>query len=115
VAKTQYEIALILDLHVKEDKLDEKVNGIGSLILENEGEVTKVEKWGKRKLGYRIKSRIEGYSYEGYYAFIKFVGEPKVVLALKKVCKLDEAVLRHLIIKEEKKKSNPIHAIPSAK
>jgi len=60
------------------------------------GELTRVESWGKRKLAYEIDHQTEG-----YYYFVRFRGKNELLTELGRQLRIDESVLRHLIVKDE--------------
>jgi small subunit ribosomal protein S6 len=78
------------------DRLDEVISDVGDLIDRNNGEVTKVEPWGLHKLAYPIKKQ-----QEGRYVMMTFELEPRNVSELERVLKLNESVIRHLVIRLE--------------
>ncbi len=52
--------------------------------------------WGKRTLAYPIKGRDVG-----YYAVVQFVTQPDRLSELERAIRLDEAILRHLVVVNE--------------
>ncbi len=51
---------IILEPNLTEKSLDEVLNDFGNIIQELDGKVIKREKWGKRRLAYRIKKQWYG-------------------------------------------------------
>jgi small subunit ribosomal protein S6 len=66
-------------------------------IIENDGSVSEVEEMGKRRLAYEIKKNTEG-----FYTVISYEAEVSVNPILKKKFKLNEDVIRDLIIRVDK-------------
>ena len=58
----KYELVVILQADLEEAVLDAAVENIETLIKSNEGEITKIDRWGKRKLAYPINKTNEGYT-----------------------------------------------------
>ena len=66
------------------------------MITKNGGKVTTSEDWGKRRLAYRIKG-----CKEGTYQRIEFEIEPKSIPTLKRAFKLNENIVREMLIVKE--------------
>jgi len=65
------------------------------LIENNGGEVTRLDKWGRRRLAYEIK-----HLYEGLYIILQFKADQAVVRELDRVFKINDDVIRHIIKRE---------------
>jgi small subunit ribosomal protein S6 len=91
-----YEIVFIVHPNLDGDELDGVINDVQDLIKRNDGKVTKVEPWGLHKLAYPIKKQ-----QEGRYFLMEFNLEPQSVSELERVLKLNESVIRHLIVRLE--------------
>ena len=87
-----YEMALIVDT---QENADETVKRYESLLAEH-GTVVNVDRWGVRRLAYEIQKR-----QRGDYTFFLFRADPGAVAGVDRACRLDEAVLRHLILQTE--------------
>ncbi len=85
-------MALIVDT---QENADETVKRYESLLAEH-GTVVNVDRWGVRRLAYEIQKR-----QQGDYTFFLFRADPGAVAGVDRVCRLDEAVLRHLILQTE--------------
>ncbi len=79
---------------------EKSVETIKSLITENGGEVNSAAPWGRRSLSYPIKKNSEG----AYY-LARFSIDPAATPKLTGVMDADQDILRHLLIKEERKKA----------
>lgn len=64
------------------------------IIKELGGKIEKVDKWGVKRLAYEICGLNEG-----FYTLIKMDTIPQVIKELDRRLKLDENVLRHLLIR----------------
>lgn len=88
-----YESLFIVDVSKGESVTEAAVNKFTSLIAEN-AEVIDVAKWGKRRLAYPINDMPEG-----YYTVVTFKSEPSFPAEFERLCNIDEAVLRSMVIK----------------
>ncbi len=94
MAATDYEVTYIIRPTLEESEMDAKVEQISKILKDNRGElVGDVEKMGKRRLAYEI-----GDSREGYYVVMKFRSEPAAAKELERQLRLDENVMRALLI-----------------
>lgn len=91
-----YELVVVLGNQIEDDEVvDGHLNKIVEVLTENGGEVTKVDKWGKRRLAYEIDGNTEG-----YYAVIDFRAEENATRALEHSLKLTEDVIRYLLVRK---------------
>jgi len=91
-----YECAVILHPSVTEDGLKASTAKYVDIIAAAGGEITRVETWGKRRLSYEIMHQPEG-----HYFFYRFRGANQLVDELGRQLRIDENVLRHLIVRDE--------------
>jgi small subunit ribosomal protein S6 len=99
----EYETVFILDPALDESEVGEEIGKVQSLISGLDGEIISVEPAGKKKLAYEIKG-----NKEGYYALIAFKSEPSSIAQIERAYKLNEKVLRHVVVLcPEKKTENP--------
>lgn len=56
------------------------------------------DNWGKRGLAYEINDHREG-----YYCFYRFKGGSEILNELTRQLRIDENVIRHMIVKDEAK------------
>lgn len=94
MTKKMYESAVLINAALEDDQIQAIISHIKELISSNDGEITDVEDWGRRRLAYMIKrSKI------GYYIIFQFNAYPQIISPLEKFYKLDENILRYLNIK----------------
>ena len=93
-----YECIFIVHPAVPEEEIDQIIELVSEMITTQNGEILKVEKWGKRKIAYEVKK--ERY---GFYVFIYFKSLPPVIRQLDHRFNLHEKVIRHMIVKTEEK------------
>jgi len=92
----KYEVGLVLTPELEEEALAQFVDKINQWIADGDGQVLKVDHWGKRKLAYPIdKFR------EGYYVFVTAEMSPSAVKTLENNFNISESVLRYLTIRLE--------------
>ncbi|MDO4282687.1 MAG: 30S ribosomal protein S6 [Clostridia bacterium] len=90
-----YESVIILSTKATEEETVAFGEKMKNLISEN-GELTNVEEWGKRTLAYDIKKQKEG-----YYILFTFVAKPEFISEFERILRLDEIVLKHIVIKKD--------------
>ncbi len=94
MTKKMYESAVIINAALEEDQIQSIISHIKELISSNDGEITDIEDWGRKRLAYMIKK-----SKIGYYIIFQFNAYPQIISTLEKFYKLDENILRYLSIK----------------
>jgi small subunit ribosomal protein S6 len=92
----QYEAVYIFDSALEEPAITEKLTRFHALIPQSGGEAIKLNHWGKRTLAYPIKKRETG-----YYVVANFEAAPSQLPEFERAIKLDEGVLRHLVVVNE--------------
>ena len=92
----KYEVGLVLAPNLEEDALTAFVGKVGQWIADGNGQVLKVDHWGKRKLAYPINK-----FQEGYYVFVTAEMAPNAVKTLENNFNISEAVLRYLTTRLE--------------
>lgn len=92
-----YEVMLILDPALEDDKKDATVETVQDIIAA-EGEVGNVDTWGMRKLAYPIQKKSEG-----YYVVIEFKAQPTLPKELDRRLKISDNVIRHMIVNKDEK------------
>ena len=89
-----YQSVLILKPDLDEAQVDQVLEKITEFLSKNNGSIIKVEKWGKKRLAYRVnKSRF------GYYLNIYHTCESLKVSALEADYKLYDLILKFLVIR----------------
>jgi small subunit ribosomal protein S6 len=87
----EYEILLLLDPELAEDKQAEIVGRLKTLIEKGEGTFERHDVWGRRRLAYPIDKKEEG-----VYHLLSFTAATETLDELSRVLKIDDDVLRHL-------------------
>ena len=97
----KYEMIYIIDTGLEEAARKELIEKVSALIAGNGGEIEKVdETWGKRRLAYAID-----YKTEGWYVLVNFQAPAELPRELERNLKINENVLRYLVVKLEEKRS----------
>lgn len=91
-----YELVVIFDPSLEEEAVDTELSKITSIIEKEKGKISDVDKWGIRKLSYPIKKQESG-----NYIIIYFSGKNAAISELDRVNKINDKILRHLIVKNE--------------
>lgn len=93
-----YEMMYILNPTVadQEETLVSAIEKVNSLVAGNGGEIVNEDRWGKRRFQYEI-NKIR----EGYYVVLKFKLNPESLDELNRVLKLNEDIVRYLLINDE--------------
>lgn len=93
-----YQSVLILKPDLDEANVDQVVEKITSLIQKFGGEVLKLERWGKKRLAYKVKK-----NKFGYYLNIYHTCDAGQIPPLEKEYKLMDTLIKFLVIRLEEK------------
>jgi small subunit ribosomal protein S6 len=88
-----YETVFILDPDLTEDDTETAVKRVQTVIEGQKGTVVLLDRWGKRKLAYRVKKKVKG-----NYVRIVYYGMPASVAVLERNLRIMEEVLKFLTI-----------------
>jgi small subunit ribosomal protein S6 len=88
-----YELMVIIDASPEAEKIDRAVKTIEELITGKKGKILSNDNWGRRRLAYEIQRR-----QYGYYSLFTFEIDPKEVIELNRMLRLNPMVLRHLML-----------------
>lgn len=92
----QYELMLVLKPQLDEEAIDAALGRYSEIVTGVGGEVTNINKWGKRRLAYEIDDLTEG-----FYVVLNFTTTPAAVDELERVLKITDEPLRYLVVKDE--------------
>ena len=93
-----YEVTYILRPNLEDADVDTRATAIGEIIKNQGGEVVAIEKLGKKRLAYEINDLREG-----HYVVMQFRSTGVASKELERQLKLNEEVLRGLVIHLDKK------------
>ncbi len=89
---SSYETLFIVDLSVGEDGVKSLVEKFTKLISDN-GEITEINEWGKRRLAYPINDLNEG-----YYVLVNYTAPADFPLELERVFNITEGIMRSMTL-----------------
>ncbi len=89
-----YEILLILDPEVAEERQAEIVKRVRELVDRADGTWRTHDLWGRRRLAYEI-----AHKGEGTYHLITFDAAPETLDEIERVLKITDGVMRHMAVR----------------
>jgi len=96
--RRDYELGFILNPEVSEEQTSAILERIEKIVKNYDGQVVKVNQWGRRRLAYPIE-----HHRDGYYVFIDMMLTPETVLELDRTLKVSEEVMRHIVKRRDPK------------
>ena len=96
IINNYYESMFVVDVTGGEDAVKASVEKFVGLISSAAETVYEVNEWGKRRLAYPINDKPEG-----YYVVVTFKSQPDFPAEFERLCKIDETILRSLVIRLE--------------
>ena len=88
---TEYEILLLLDPELSDEKQAEVVGRVKTLVEQGGGTFERHDPWGRRKLAYPIDKKEDG-----HYHLLSFTATPETLDELGRVLRIDDDVMRHM-------------------
>jgi len=88
---TEYEVLLLLDPELSDEKQTEIVERVKTLVEQGGGTFERHDPWGRRKLAYPIDKKEDG-----IYHLLTLAATPETLDELNRVLKIDDDVLRHM-------------------
>jgi small subunit ribosomal protein S6 len=106
----EYEIMLMLDPELPEERGSEIIERMRAEIEKGGGTWEGHEPWGRRKLAYEIAHKSEG-----IYHLLLFTASPDALAEVSRVLKITDGVMRHMAVKRIKpSRREPVAAGPPA-
>jgi len=101
--KRKYEIGFIINADTSEEDVKKIIDGIVQILKKAKDTVENVDEWGRHKLAFPIQKQTEG-----IYVFINTEGDGSSSIKVEKRLKLDEKVLRFIVLRldDKLKKAN---------
>jgi len=93
-----YEELFILKPDAAEEEIDQVIEQVRQVITSREGVVDKVDKWGVRKLAYRVQKLNEG-----FFVLIQFTATPETVKEIERRLRVSDFVLKFLTVRIDEK------------
>jgi small subunit ribosomal protein S6 len=101
-----YELMLILRHDAEDQARTAVLDRVNDIITSDEGAVSKVDEWGKRRFAFEIDKMNEGYYYVLY-----FNAQPKTLDEVGRVLKITDEVVRFMPVRlDDVKKAEPAAA-----
>ena len=97
-----YEILLMLDPDLSDERQEEIVVRTRGLIENGGGTWVGHDPWGRRRLAYPIDKKDEG-----IYHLVQFDAEPETVDELTRILKISDGVMRHMATRRPKPHRRP--------
>ena len=89
-----YEAMLIVIPELDEEQVENTISRFQTIIERTGGGVQDVNHWGRRKLAYEIDHRSDG-----FYVVMEFTAGERTLVELKRILRVSDDVLRHMIVK----------------
>ncbi len=93
----EYEILLMLDVELPEERANEIIARVREQVEGDGGTWDGHEPWGRRKLAYEINHKGEG-----VYHLLLFTAAPATLAEISRVLKITDGVIRHLAVNRVK-------------
>lgn len=93
-----YEVLYIVRADLDDEKVQDAVKRVNTLIQRSGGTAERTNLWGKRKLAYEVK-----HQKDGAYVLQDFKLDPERVPELESSLKITEEILRHIIVRKPEK------------
>lgn len=91
----KYEVMVIVK-PAEEEATNAVIGKVEALIARVGGTVEKVDRWGKRRLAYPVKKFTDG-----FFTLVNFEAAPAEIKEIDRVLKINDEILRHMIVKHE--------------
>lgn len=88
-----YELLYIVDAGVTDEKREELISKVKSLVESNKGEAEEPDKWGVKKFAYPIN-----FKNEGYYVLMNFKADESVPKVLDSQLRITDGIVRYMIV-----------------
>lgn len=92
-----YELMLLLSPELEEEAVEALLARTTEIVTSRNGEITNIDKWGKRRLAYEVQDHTEG-----FYVVITFKADNEATTEVDRVLKITEEVLRFLLVRTGK-------------
>lgn len=88
-----YEVMFIVDTTLDDQVVQTVINRSIDSMKSNGAEITRTEKWGRRKLAYPINKKPDG-----YYTIVQMTADSTAIAEMNRQFRLSDEVLRHKIM-----------------
>ncbi len=87
-----YELGIVINPEVGDEQARAIVERVTQTIVNNQGEVVRVNAWGRRRLAYPIERHRDG-----LYFFFDLILDPQSIVEIERTLRVNEEVVRHLL------------------
>ena len=102
-----YEVVLMLDPDLAEDRQNEILARTRELVERGGGAWQGHEPWGRRKLAYEIDKKAEA-----YYHLLYFDADPPTLDEVTRVLKITDGAMRHMAVRRTATTQPPRRSVP---
>jgi small subunit ribosomal protein S6 len=96
-SKRPFETTFIVNASLDDSLIEGVIAKVQDLLTKNQGEVTEVQRWGRKRLAYSIAKKNNG-----FYVCIEFTGPGDLVNKLARFYHLEDNILRYLTVQVTK-------------
>jgi len=89
----RYETIYIMPADLADADISDAVEKFAKIAAGTKGVIVKLEKWGKKRLAYKIKKQGRG-----FYVFMDFAGVSETVRELERNLKIDDRILKYMTV-----------------
>jgi small subunit ribosomal protein S6 len=93
-----YEELFIVKPDAPEEEVDGFVEQVKQIILTGKGTIEKADKWGMRKLAYRVQKY-----HEGIYVLVQFSSSPELVREVERRMRVSDLVIKFITVRIDEK------------
>jgi len=93
-----YEELFVVKPDAAEEEIEQVVEQVRQVITSQGGAVDKLEKWGIRKLAYRVQKQ-----HEGFYVLFQFSSSPETVKEIERRLRVSDLVLKFITVRIDEK------------
>jgi len=92
--RREYEFIIIVNAQLSEEETKKLQDKYEAIFLSEDGDVVTKSDWGVKRLAYPINKE-----FKGRYLFYDFIGNPKNLEEAQRLMRIDEKILRYLIVR----------------
>ena len=93
-----YEELFIVPHHATDEEVDPVIEQLKTVITNGGGTIDKTEKWGVRKLAYRVMKQSEG-----QYILLQFTAQPETVREIERRLRVADLVMKFITVRIDEK------------
>lgn len=91
--KRVYETIIIINAALEDDDVESVILKVKTYIENHGGEISEINKWGRRRLAYPINKK-----FNGYYVHFIYEAVPAIIPIIERFLVLEDTILRHLTL-----------------